>query len=281
MSRAETQRCGDDAENDLSIGLFSARSAALRGDAQMELSRIDEALLVAALFRGGTPDQSCWNANSDQVVTLSLFYTGDLSRAECVERFLRRGYMGRIYNDQGDVSQPIADRYRALIGLIRRLPELIEGAGNLELPADPSFTACRLTEAGRRTALQKMPSFPRKPEFPDWPSDWGRSLTFNKSNSSGARTAELSNVKLRPLSGGGTRGEGRNRGNPVPHFPTPPGRVPASQLVHGQDASNARYGWSRPRRRGKGMVSRTWRRPQIQAMVRSIPRPKPPWGIEP
>ena len=33
--------------------------------------------------------------------------------------------------------------------------------------------------------------------------------------------------------------------------------------------------------RGKAMVSRTWSRPQIQATVRSTPRPKPLWTTEP
>ena len=33
--------------------------------------------------------------------------------------------------------------------------------------------------------------------------------------------------------------------------------------------------------RAKGMVSRTWWRPQIQATVRSTPRPKPACGTEP
>src|SRR3989338_5220567 len=33
--------------------------------------------------------------------------------------------------------------------------------------------------------------------------------------------------------------------------------------------------------RGKGMVSRMWGMPAIQAVVRSMPRPKPPWGTLP
>ena len=41
------------------------------------------------------------------------------------------------------------------------------------------------------------------------------------------------------------------------------------------------YGVIRSIMRGNGMVSRTWWRPQIQATVRSTPRPKPAWGTMP
>jgi len=58
------------------------------------LSPIDQALLIAAYFRGGSQVDEGWNSNSDQIVTLSLFYTTDLSREECETRFLRKGYVG-------------------------------------------------------------------------------------------------------------------------------------------------------------------------------------------
>ena len=42
-----------------------------------------------------------------------------------------------------------------------------------------------------------------------------------------------------------------------------------------------RYGVKRSSMRGKGMVSRTWCRPQSQATMRSMPMPKPACGTEP
>jgi hypothetical protein len=41
------------------------------------------------------------------------------------------------------------------------------------------------------------------------------------------------------------------------------------------------YGCIRPMVRGKGMVSRTCLRPQIQVTQRSTPSPNPPCGMEP
>ena len=54
----------------------------------MPLSKTQKSLLVAAYFRGGNPDDGDgWFSNCDQVVTLSLFYTGNMSYEECIERF--------------------------------------------------------------------------------------------------------------------------------------------------------------------------------------------------
>jgi len=47
----------------------------------MPLTSVEYSLLVGAYFRGG------WTSNSDQIVTLSLFYTGDVSFAECESVF--------------------------------------------------------------------------------------------------------------------------------------------------------------------------------------------------
>lgn len=135
----------------------------------MPLTSVEESLLVAAFYRGGCPDDPNWTSNSDQVVTLSLFYTNDISPEDCVERFFQRGYVGGLYEEDGELKELIKTRYRVLIELIRKNPELIKGGGNLEMPADPTFTACRLTVAGQKTACLLTASFRQKPEFPNWP----------------------------------------------------------------------------------------------------------------
>lgn len=135
----------------------------------MPFSSVEESLLVAAYYRGGSPDDRIWTSNSDQVVTLSLFYTGDISSEDCIERFSKRGYVSGLYEEDGELNELIETRYRVLIELIRESPELIEGGGNLRLPADPTYTACRLTVAGQEAACLLMQSFRKKPDFPNWP----------------------------------------------------------------------------------------------------------------
>lgn len=135
----------------------------------MPISAVEKSLLVAAYFRGGSSDDSHWTSNSDQIVTLSLFYTGDISSEDCAHRFSQRRYVGRLYDEDGQLTEEIATRYQFLINLLREHPELIEGGGDFETPAHPTYTACRLTDAGRDLAAMLIPSFPQKPEFPNWP----------------------------------------------------------------------------------------------------------------
>ncbi len=135
----------------------------------MNLPVIDKSLLLATYFRGNTPNQGVWTSSSDQVVTLSLFYTGDITSLECQSRFANRGYVGGLYNDDGELRPQIESRYQHLINLLREYPQLIEGGGDFELPAYPTFTACRLTEDGIRLIPGIIDSFPRKPDFPGWP----------------------------------------------------------------------------------------------------------------
>lgn len=135
----------------------------------MPLSRADESLVVAAYYRGRIPSDRDWFSNSDQIVTLSLFYTGEISSEECVRRFSERSYVGGLYHEDGELTELVETRYRELIKLLRESPELIEGAGNLETPADPTFTSCRLTAVGEKLACLLIPSFREKPEFPNWP----------------------------------------------------------------------------------------------------------------
>ena len=135
----------------------------------MTLSRIEEAILVAAYFRGKDPSVQVWSSNCDQVVTLSLFYTGDISHDDCKSRFETRSYLRGVYDDNGQLNEQIRHRYELLITLIQRHPDLIEGGGNLKDRADPTYTACGLTDAGCQLTRTLVSSFPKKPEFPNWP----------------------------------------------------------------------------------------------------------------
>jgi hypothetical protein len=140
-----------------------------RSDDPMSLSPIEKSLLIGAYFRGNIPGDRRWTSSSDQIVTLSLFYTGDISATECATRFSVPRYVQGLYDDEGELRDEIWTRYKALIQLLRDHPEYIEGGGNFETPADPTYTACRLTEAGVALAKTFIPSFAFKPEFPDWP----------------------------------------------------------------------------------------------------------------
>ena len=131
--------------------------------------RVQEAILLAAYFRGGDPDTVVWTSNCDQVVTLSLFYTGDISANDCIDRFAVKSYVGKLYQDDGKLDAMIATRYHALIELLHSHSQLFEGGGNLKTPAHPKFTSCRLTREGQQFAKTVAKSFPAKPDFPRWP----------------------------------------------------------------------------------------------------------------
>ncbi|MBW3539061.1 MAG: hypothetical protein KY476_02210 [Planctomycetes bacterium] len=143
----------------------------------MSLTRIEESLVLAAYFRGGSQDDRAWTSNTDQILTLSLFYTGDISKADCVSRFANRPYIRDLYKNTewteehawGELTEDIEGRYRALINLLQEHPELIEGGGNFKTPAHPTFTACRLTDIGLKLAATLATQFPKKPDFPNWP----------------------------------------------------------------------------------------------------------------
>lgn len=135
----------------------------------MPLLPIEKTLVVAAYFRGMTQEDSVWISNSDQIVTLSLFYTGDISSEECLNRFSCRSYIGRLYQSDGKLNDAIATRYAILVELLQKYPELIQGGGNWQTPADPTYTSCRLTVAGLEMACELIPMLPAKPEFPNWP----------------------------------------------------------------------------------------------------------------
>jgi len=135
----------------------------------LTLSHIDESLILATYFRGGSQEQRRWTSSSDQIITLSLFYTGDISYDECADRFANRSYIKCLYDSAGELTSEIDGRYKLLVELTRDHSELIEGGGNFDLPAHPTYTACRLTNAGLKLAISLVPKFPGKPDFPEWP----------------------------------------------------------------------------------------------------------------
>lgn len=134
----------------------------------MDRSVVHNSLLLATYFRGNKLEDDRWTSCTDQVLTLSLFYTGDITTDECLKRFSVCRYVGGLYTKSGRLVSPIRTRYRELIALIGEQPHLIEGGGNLEMPADPTFTACRLTDEGLRLIPGIIGLFPRKPDFPNW-----------------------------------------------------------------------------------------------------------------
>ncbi len=135
----------------------------------MPLTSVEASLVLAAYFRGGSPDDQTWTSNVDQILTLSLFYTEEITSEECVRRFARRSGLQKLYTAEGELTEEIANRYQALIQLLQNHPQLIEGSGNFALPAHPTFTSCRLTKKGFLLAASLINTFPQKPEFPDWP----------------------------------------------------------------------------------------------------------------
>ncbi|PNY36338.1 hypothetical protein C2E31_13480 [Rhodopirellula baltica] len=133
------------------------------------LSQIERSLVLATYFRSGRQSQTFWTSNADQIIAISLFYTGDLSVDECTDRFAVRGYVKCLYNSSGDLLPQIESRYQSLIGLVRGRSDLIEGGGDFDTPADPTYTSCRLTFHGLQLAPMLANDLPAKPHFPNWP----------------------------------------------------------------------------------------------------------------
>lgn len=133
------------------------------------MTRVEQSLLLATFFRGNPPDQDVWSSSCDQVVTLSLFYTGDISYEDCQRRFSRKAYVSCLYDENAELTHEIQSRYDALIRLLKAHPDLIQGGGNFDTPADPTYTACRLTRAGEELIASTIRQFPVKPDFPNWP----------------------------------------------------------------------------------------------------------------
>jgi hypothetical protein len=137
----------------------------------MSLSRIDESLLLAAWFRGGEPGGNDGGAaNTDQVLALSLFYTGDISGEECTRWFSQRGYVRELFELPFESLTTVATaRDQALIELLKARSDLIVGHGDWKTPCFPTFRACGLTAAGAELAPILIDRFPAKPDFPNWP----------------------------------------------------------------------------------------------------------------
>lgn len=132
----------------------------------MALSKVEESFLVAAYFRGVT-ENTGWTSNSDQIVALSLYYTGNITFQDCEDRFS----LGCVknYDKNVELFPEVRDRYRALLDFVERYPEYIDAAGDLVTPADPTYTSCRLTAAGVSLAIELIDRFPDKPGFAHWP----------------------------------------------------------------------------------------------------------------
>lgn len=135
----------------------------------MQLTRVESSLVLAAFFRGMRGDEGRWISNTDQILTLSLFYTGDISAEDCTRRFSQRGYISNLYEENGELQSDIASRYGELIELLRNRDDLIQGSGDFETPQHPTFTSCRLTHQGVELAASIADLFPTKPDFPNWP----------------------------------------------------------------------------------------------------------------
>lgn len=136
---------------------------------ERSLTLIEQSLLVATFFRGELLDTEIWTSNSDQIIVLSLYCTSDISVEDCLKRFDRRSSVAGLYDANGNLVEAIARRYAILIDLVKRQPSLIQGRGNLNRPADPTYTSCRLTTEGIVYAQSVFRLFPEHPHFPNWP----------------------------------------------------------------------------------------------------------------
>lgn len=115
----------------------------------LEAQSLDEKqrlLIVSAALQGYGPD---WDmrASCAKVIALAMRWIGEFT--EEAEAALSE-----------DPDHPsIRGWYQSLIAMTRHLPSdkaLLEGQGNLVLPACPAFTACRLTALGKRVAEQLL-----------------------------------------------------------------------------------------------------------------------------
>lgn len=113
----------------------------------MPLDRIDESLLLAAWFRGRCiEDEDVWTSNADQIITLSLFYTGDISAEECARRFSHRSYISKLYGSDGELTEEIAVRDQALVALVRSRPDLLAKRRGLDNSLLPHVSSVRIDD---------------------------------------------------------------------------------------------------------------------------------------
>jgi len=116
---------------------------------ESQLGDREQLLLMAALIHGARPREEI--------------------RANCMRVLKQALIWGGLWNDglqhgSDYVLQPVIDDwYQTLIKMTRYLPtteSLIEGQGNLALPAFPHYTGCRLTAKGRKVAKRLLRSHP-------------------------------------------------------------------------------------------------------------------------
>lgn len=126
----------------------------------------------------GIDDSNSPSVRQQLILASALLHTsppGDQVRANC-SRVLRHAMIAAgVWDDHYERGQSAAFHgeyneyplvklwYESLISLTRREPaeRLLEGAGNLEVPAGARFTACWLTPLGKEIAehfLAKVPN---------------------------------------------------------------------------------------------------------------------------
>lgn len=149
---------------------ISSRPSQIARARMNPLSHSEDSLLLATFYRV-FPPQKEWTSCSDQIVTLSLFFTGDISSEDCASRFATPAYLRGLYDENDDLCAEIRERYLELVQLVRTRADLIEGGGNFDPRVEPTYTACRLTDTGIRRVAQRVVDFPVQPFFPRWPDE--------------------------------------------------------------------------------------------------------------
>ena len=122
-------------------------------------TKFREELILASALLHTAPPRDVIRPNCSRVLEHALFAAGLWDQ---VKESVYAGFHG----DMED-APIIALWYSTLIALTRRKPKskkLLEGGGNLVLPAGAYFTACWLTDAGRAAALKL---FKQNPEWLD------------------------------------------------------------------------------------------------------------------
>jgi hypothetical protein len=112
---------------------------------ESQLGDRERLLLMAALIHGGRPREEV-RANCMRVIRQALVWAGLWS--------------DEMKHGSDHTLHPVIDDwYQTLITMTRYLPTteaLIEGHGNLALPAFPHYTGCRLTARGRKVAKRLL-----------------------------------------------------------------------------------------------------------------------------
>ena len=125
---------------------------------ELEVSGVEQQLLIAALVLGLTPSIELYRANSARVVNQVLSWRG------MTKEQIDSGWR----DDDCDPEHKLV--YSALVKLIHTNHDevlLFEGAGNWGVPSDPDrpachpqFNSCRLTAEGEKLAVFLLEQHP-------------------------------------------------------------------------------------------------------------------------